>query len=486
MGSSLSRPSSPSPPPCPPVRPRCTHVFHSEVHHPIVAVLQHTLSPLTASLLIVAVRMSGQGASLRAWARAYQVLARARWAQRRSAPAPARGAGAAPAPKAAADYSASAHVANSMPGLRVNVMYAWEGPALASDAATLFNANIVSAREAPSSALGAGVGGGTNRALREDSADMHASDSPDALVSQRVGRVAAVGTISLAVATAAALEMSVGHIGGGTMPSPALTGRLSAIYDHPWDSAAVAAHLAESPWSVAQVQAALAWAHSADGLSLPWWGTIVAVTLALRVALAPLNISVVRNALRLKLATPALVALLPRMAPSHPPSEQAAAAETTLAVLREARCHPLKHALTYPLLIPPIILSLFGGILNTSLSEPAMTSEGLLWFTDLVVADPTFVLPILSAGSWLWNVESGAGAYYDCNPALRNGIRTAACLAWPLAATMPSGVLLFWVTSNLFAVVRGYATRPDAVRRLLGIPTRSQIDGLRGLPRAEQ
>jgi len=257
------------------------------------------------------------------------------------------------------------------------------------------------------------------------------------------------------------------------------------MYENAWDAAEVAAHLAESPWSVAQVQAALAWAHDTEGfLSLPWWGTIITVTLALRFALMPLNISVLRNALRLKLATPALAELLPRMAAGRAPEEQLAAAQSTLQLLRSARCHPLRHAVSYPLLVTPVILSVFGSLLNTSLSEPAMASEGMLWFTDLVVADTTFVLPILSAATWLWNVESGAGIHYDSNPALRNGVRVAACLAWPLAATMPAGVLLFWCTSNAFAIARGYATRGNAVRRLLGIPTTAQLQALPYLPRA--
>ena len=138
--------------------------------------------------------------------------------------------------------------------------------------------------------------------------------------------------------------------------------------------------------------------------------------------------------------------------------------------------------------------------------------------------DVTNVLPILSALTWLWNVgacvcahvrpcgrtpitprltrrpafarqparhfpdlapaESGAGVHYHANGALRGGLRILACTSWALAATMPNGVLIFWITSNVFAIGRGYVTRVNAVRRALRIPLASEIAALPHLPRA--
>jgi hypothetical protein len=40
------------------------------------------------------------------------------------------------------------------------------------------------------------------------------------------------------------------------------------------------------------------------------------------------------------------------------------------------------------------------------------------------------------------------------------------------------------VTSNLFAVARGYVTRFDGVRRVLGIPLASEIAALTHLPKS--
>ena len=38
-----------------------------------------------------------------------------------------------------------------------------------------------------------------------------------------------------------------------------------------------------------------------------------------------------------------------------------------------------------------------------------MATQGILWFPDLLLPDSTFILPILSAFTWLWNVEMAAG-----------------------------------------------------------------------------
>ena len=113
-----------------------------------------------------------------------------------------------------------------------------------------------------------------------------------------------------------------------------------------------------------------------------------------------------------------------------------------------------------------------------------MATEGFLWFTDLVAVDSTYALPIASAMTWLWNVEAGGGVFYDYWQRPKMLARTAAVAFIPLTATLPAGVFLFWVTSNVFAVARTYVMRTDAARRMLRVPLRSEIAALAHLPRS--
>lgn len=39
---------------------------------------------------------------------------------------------------------------------------------------------------------------------------------------------------------------------------------------------------------------------------------------------------------------------------------------------------------------------------------PSITSGGALWFPDLAAADPTFIFPVITAGSFLLMLEIGA------------------------------------------------------------------------------
>ena len=153
-----------------------------------------------------------------------------------------------------------------------------------------------------------------------------------------------------------------------------------------------------------------------------------------------------------------------------------AAARELLALFRERGCHPLRSLVALPLVAPALILSIFFSIDNLCLKEPAMATEGLLWFPSLLAADSTNLLPILSALTWLVNFESGVGArdYHD-RLEVKSRVRTLAATTWMLAANLPAGVHLFWIVSNSFAIARGRVVGLDRVRAALGIPLAAEV-----------
>ena len=118
-----------------------------------------------------------------------------------------------------------------------------------------------------------------------------------------------------------------------------------------------------------------------------------------------------------------------------------------------------------------------------SMAEKEMATEGTLWFVDLVDRDKTMLLPIISALTWLTQIELGAGVHYAARPTLRLAARLTTVATISLSSTLPAGVFVFWITSNLFAIARALVVSRDPVRRLLGIPLASEIKKLRHLPR---
>jgi hypothetical protein len=53
-------------------------------------------------------------------------------------------------------------------------------------------------------------------------------------------------------------------------------------------------------------------------------------------------------------------------------------------------------------------------------------------------------------------------------------------LAWiPICSTLPSGVFMFWITSNILECLRIAVFRKDKVRDLFGIPRLSALKRVR-------
>jgi len=86
------------------------------------------------------------------------------------------------------------------------------------------------------------------------------------------------------------------------------------------------------------------------------------------------------------------------------------------------------------------------------------------------------LLPILSALTWITNLEAGVGRAYHESTELKSQTRTLAAASWMLAANLPAGVHLFWLTSNVFAIVRGRIVGLDRVRAALGIPLAAKVE----------
>jgi inner membrane protein COX18 len=217
-----------------------------------------------------------------------------------------------------------------------------------------------------------------------------------------------------------------------------------------------------------------------ERLALPWSATLVASTLTLRLALVPLNAALLRNSLRLKLAARDVARLRAALrgagAGAGGAGARLAAARELQGVFARARASPWAQCLLFPLLLPAVILTGFTAVHDLCLSGAGMDAEGALWFRDLMERDRTNLLPIASALSWIANVEIGGGAGYASLPGARLAARLLAASTVPLAATLPSGILLFWVTSNAFSFARGIALRSPRVRRALRIPLQAQID----------
>ena len=143
---------------------------------------------------------------------------------------------------------------------------------------------------------------------------------------------------------------------------------------------------------------------------LPWWLAIVASTLVLRTLLLPVAINVQANAARLNNIRPETERLMAKVrqykqAGNLNIAEQQMA--KVYALYAKHNCHPFKMMLM-PVMQVPIFISFFVALRRmAAVPVESMKTGGILWFTDLTVPDPYYVLPLLGCASFMAIIEVG-------------------------------------------------------------------------------
>ncbi|XP_040442512.1 cytochrome c oxidase assembly protein COX18, mitochondrial isoform X1 [Falco naumanni] len=148
-------------------------------------------------------------------------------------------------------------------------------------------------------------------------------------------------------------------------------------------------------------------------------------------------------------------------------------------------CHPFKATLLVWVQIPMwVCVSL--ALRNCSVG--AMSSEvqgqfsagGALWFTDLTAPDSTWILPVLLGLVNLLIVEIFASQKMDVSRFQKlatNFFRVVSVVMIPVAATVPSSMSLYWLSSSFVGLSHNLLLRSPTFRRLCCIPrTKSDSD----------
>ena len=103
---------------------------------------------------------------------------------------------------------------------------------------------------------------------------------------------------------------------------------------------------------------------------------------------------------------------------------------------------------------------------------------GLAWFEDLTVRDPYLALPVICGASMYGMVSLGdAGqasaaqtAQDERTAMMRNMMKGAAVLMVPMTYWMPSGVFMYWITTNGIGICQTVALRQPTIRAAVGMP----------------
>ncbi|XP_030044583.1 cytochrome c oxidase assembly protein COX18, mitochondrial [Microcaecilia unicolor] len=237
---------------------------------------------------------------------------------------------------------------------------------------------------------------------------------------------------------------------------------------------------------------------------LPWWANIICATVALRTAITlPLAIYQMYIIAKVENLQPEIENLVKQLqfevsvyGKQKGWSERVARFHFRKNLKRiisglyvRDNCHPFKASLLMWIQIPMWVFmsvalrNLSVGTLHSGdvyAVYTQMVAGGALWFPDLTLPDSTWILPI-SLGLLnlliveifaLRNVELSRFQKY-----VTNCIRVFSVLMIPIAATVPSSVALYWVSSSCVGLGHNLLLRSPTLRHICRIPrTKSDSD----------
>lgn len=242
---------------------------------------------------------------------------------------------------------------------------------------------------------------------------------------------------------------------------------------------AVANAIAATPfeatwWPSDQCLLLLNYVHDLSGF--PYAYTIAATTLGVRLILFPLFVKGQRNSSRMAHMQPELKLMkdnLDRMGGNPDVQTQQRYMNQTKALFKKYDCNPLM-GVAAPLASAPFFLSMFFSLKNAPEHFPELLSTGgMLWFPDLTLPDPYFIMPVLSAATFLAMTELGKEQMMASDPAkgamITNVFRAMAIVMVPLTAHFNSAVFVYWMVNNSFSLFQTLLLKQGPVKKAFGI-----------------
>lgn len=215
--------------------------------------------------------------------------------------------------------------------------------------------------------------------------------------------------------------------------------------------------LGEGYWPTALLQNALEYLHiSCD---LPWWGAIAVTTVIIRILLTPIVIISQRNAAVMRNMMPEMQKIQLKISEARAmgnPLELAQNNQELMMLMKEKGLNPIKN-MALPLAQAPIFLSFFIGIrrmVNTPVES--LHTGGILWFQDLTLADPYYLLPLITCGTLALTIRLGTdGARMAQSSELTTYILNAIPIViFPFIMNFPTALVVYWASSNLCSLAQ--------------------------------
>ena len=213
--------------------------------------------------------------------------------------------------------------------------------------------------------------------------------------------------------------------------------------------------------------------HETSGL--PWWVAIGACTALARLVLLPIALNGSHQQAKMQAIRGELAPLQARVQQSG--GTDAHAAAQMHALYEKYGVNPMRM-IAMPLMQLPVFMSFFLGLRRLVDAFPQAHEGGAYWFVDLGAQDTTYILPVASGLSALLLVRISVPdptkgmSLAEASQAvmMKNVLSGVTLVSLPVACTMPSSVLVFWLTNNAISLMYTTAMQATPVRGALGLP----------------
>ncbi|CAN8286081.1 unnamed protein product [Cochlearia groenlandica] len=233
----------------------------------------------------------------------------------------------------------------------------------------------------------------------------------------------------------------------------------------------VAIAAADSAFPVAALQYLIDGVHTFTGLN--WWASVALTTVIIRGVTVPILLNQLKATYKLNLMRPQLEELRQEMSNKATDPEAMAEGQRRMQLLFKQHGVTPFTPLKGLIIQGPIFISFFFAIRNMAEKVPSFKTGGTLWFTDLTTADTTYILPLLTAITFLIMVESNMQEGLEGNPVagtMKKFSRIIAFLSIPILIGIEKALFCYWLTSNLFTLGYGLVIRRTDVRKLFNLP----------------
>lgn len=192
---------------------------------------------------------------------------------------------------------------------------------------------------------------------------------------------------------------------------------------------------------------------------LPWWITIAVATASIRLLTFPIYIYTQQNMARLQNNTPGMQALQAKIKEAQLAGDALSVRRYNLELIvfmREKNFSPFKNFLM-PLCQGPIFISFFFAIRDmVRIPVESLQTGGALWFTDLTVVDPTFLLPAIMSATLAITIETSLNRVDVMKPEgkiTKWVMRAVPLISFPFTMNFETAILCYWTCTNFVTML---------------------------------